>query len=298
MRRTRYLYLSLALACVASGPIRAGDDPPKVDQDEKSKRSVEERYQALLKEYQEAQTTFQQNIAKAKTDAERQKAFESYPRPERYFDKFLQLAEENPKSKVAFDALMWIVSNGRGSRDKASSKAFEILCRDHIDNERLGLVAQSLMYSMNPESERFLRAVLEKSPHRDVKGIACLTLAQFLAGQSKLVARMNETKDPNQVRMYKIYLGGEYAERLTAKGSKKLSKEAESFFERASKDYADVKTFRGTVGQVAERELFELKNLSIGKPAPEIVGEDIDGKPLKLSDFKGKVVVLDFFGDW
>ena len=36
----------------------------------------------------------------------------------------------------------------------------------------------------------------------------------------------------------------------------------------------------------------------IGKPAPEIEGEDIDGKPMKLSDFRGKVVLLDFWGHW
>jgi hypothetical protein len=36
----------------------------------------------------------------------------------------------------------------------------------------------------------------------------------------------------------------------------------------------------------------------IGQPAPEIEGEDIDGRPMKLSDFRGKVVMLDFWGDW
>jgi len=36
----------------------------------------------------------------------------------------------------------------------------------------------------------------------------------------------------------------------------------------------------------------------IGEPAPEIVGEDIDGVPFKLSDYRGMVVVLDFWGDW
>jgi hypothetical protein len=35
-----------------------------------------------------------------------------------------------------------------------------------------------------------------------------------------------------------------------------------------------------------------------GKRAPEIRGEDLDGKPLKLSDYRGKVVVLDFWGNW
>ena len=32
--------------------------------------------------------------------------------------------------------------------------------------------------------------------------------------------------------------------------------------------------------------------------APEIQGEDIDGKRFKLSDYRGKVVVLDFWGHW
>ncbi|HID20797.1 MAG TPA: hypothetical protein EYP14_00135, partial [Planctomycetaceae bacterium] len=34
----------------------------------------------------------------------------------------------------------------------------------------------------------------------------------------------------------------------------------------------------------------------IGEPAPEIVGEDIDGVPFKLSDYRGMVVVLKFWG--
>jgi peroxiredoxin len=38
--------------------------------------------------------------------------------------------------------------------------------------------------------------------------------------------------------------------------------------------------------------------LQKGSEAPEIEGEDLDGKPMKLSEFRGKVVVLDFWGDW
>ncbi|MBL8852351.1 MAG: redoxin domain-containing protein [Planctomycetaceae bacterium] len=39
-------------------------------------------------------------------------------------------------------------------------------------------------------------------------------------------------------------------------------------------------------------------NLEIGKVAPEIIGSDFDGVEFKLSDYRGKVVVLDFWGDW
>lgn len=36
----------------------------------------------------------------------------------------------------------------------------------------------------------------------------------------------------------------------------------------------------------------------IGSAAPEIEGEDIDGQRFKLSDYRGKVVLLDFWGHW
>ena len=36
----------------------------------------------------------------------------------------------------------------------------------------------------------------------------------------------------------------------------------------------------------------------LNKEAPEIEGVDIDGKKFKLSDYRGKVVVLDFWGNW
>ena len=55
-----------------------------------------------------------------------------------------------------------------------------------------------------------------------------------------------------------------------------------------------------TFGQMANALLapHQPDVLAIGKPAPEIEGVGLDGKPLKLSDFRGKIVVLDFWGDW
>jgi thiol-disulfide isomerase/thioredoxin len=37
---------------------------------------------------------------------------------------------------------------------------------------------------------------------------------------------------------------------------------------------------------------------AIGNTAPEMAGLDADGKPLKLSDYRGKVVLLDFWATW
>ncbi|HMC90420.1 MAG TPA: redoxin domain-containing protein [Gemmataceae bacterium] len=49
---------------------------------------------------------------------------------------------------------------------------------------------------------------------------------------------------------------------------------------------------------LVDSDLFELRHLLPGKPAPEIAGQDIDGKGFKLSDYRGKVVLLDFWGHW
>ena len=44
--------------------------------------------------------------------------------------------------------------------------------------------------------------------------------------------------------------------------------------------------------------LLSAMQFQVGKIAPEIVGPDIDETEFKLSDYRGKIVVLDFWGDW
>jgi cytochrome oxidase Cu insertion factor (SCO1/SenC/PrrC family) len=39
-------------------------------------------------------------------------------------------------------------------------------------------------------------------------------------------------------------------------------------------------------------------SVMLDRAAPEIQGDDVDGQPMKLSDFRGKVVLLDFWGNW
>ena len=48
----------------------------------------------------------------------------------------------------------------------------------------------------------------------------------------------------------------------------------------------------------AEGALFEAKHLQVGKVAPDFSAVDQDGKPFKLSNYRGKVVVVDFWGFW
>ena len=49
---------------------------------------------------------------------------------------------------------------------------------------------------------------------------------------------------------------------------------------------------------LADGQLFSLLRLQIGAEAPDIEGLDVDGVHFKLSEYRGKVVMLDFWGDW
>lgn len=48
----------------------------------------------------------------------------------------------------------------------------------------------------------------------------------------------------------------------------------------------------------AEGKLYSLRNLGIGMVAPDWSGKDINGEPIALSDYRGKVTVFEFWGFW
>lgn len=50
--------------------------------------------------------------------------------------------------------------------------------------------------------------------------------------------------------------------------------------------------------KLADRGELEAKNAPDGKPVPMLAGKDIDGRDVRLADYKGKVVLLDFWATW
>jgi len=51
-------------------------------------------------------------------------------------------------------------------------------------------------------------------------------------------------------------------------------------------------------GKAFAEEITRTRNLAVGSDAPDFEVPDMDGKPVKLSDFKGKTVFLDFWASW
>src|SRR5262249_31443832 len=216
--------------------------------------------------------------------------------------KFLDLAEKHPNDPIALDALtkaVWQVNTTPWpvevvGEDTARARAFELIQRDHIRSDRLGPLCQRVSYGFCQEYETFLRAVLAKNPHKNVQAMACLSLGHFL---NTRLQRLDLCKDqPELEKEFAGLYGKEYLADLRRQERGKATKEVETILEQAAADYGDVMLPGGdTVADRARAELFEIRQLGVGKAAPDIEGEDQDGKRFKLSDYSGKVVLLDFW---
>ena len=160
----------------------------------------------------------------------------------------------------------------------------------------------TLGHSVSPSAEKLLRAVVEKSPYQPFRGLACLALGRYLKHQSEQVRGIRD--NPASIKQWETMFleegaDKEYFARFIKRDPDALMKEAEAVFERTIKEFGGETGPRGgTLRKDAQAELDEIRNLCVGKPAPEIAGQDIDGKPFKLSDYRGKVVVVSFWATW
>jgi hypothetical protein len=280
---------SLALVLLVLS-VLAQDNAPTEGTKKGPATEGQKKYQALVKEYDTTRDEYFKAYQKAKTDEERQKL--KYPEAESYARRFLDLAREYPNDPAAVDALVWVGQSCR--RGSELDQALDLLLKDYLSNPALGRVASSLVYAQTDRAEKWLRTVMEKSPNHEAQGNAAYSLGRLCAERSEMARTLKEEHEKD----VKAWLGEKNFERLKSRTAEAWQKEAEQLFELVVAQYSDVKNYRGTLADAAKGDLFELRNLAIGKVAPEIEGEDVTGKKFKLSDYRGKVVVIDFWGDW
>ena len=227
---------------------------------------------------------------------ERSKASLERPLPDEFAPRFFAIAEQHPEDPAALDALCWVAS--KCIFGPHAEKAMGMIARDHGRSAGLkDFCGECSRYGV-PFSpyEEMLRAVLKDSPHRQVKGAACLALADYL----------KMAKETTESRLVKIALSGEESldkaklakvQRMKDRDLEAVAAESEALFQQVIDQYADIwieSNSPENAAELAKGELHALRHLCIGQMAPEIVGKDIRGKPMRLADYRGKVVVLEF----
>ena len=225
---------------------------------------------------------------------ELEKQFEANRQPRKFVQPFLDFAHTHADSQEAIDALTWVLKYYQ--RGPEADQALQLLTRQHAGNEQLVPVFQRIGHNPSLAVGQFFRAVLKENKDPQVLGNACMRQTEYLLRQLDLKQEIESA--PQKRERYEQFLGKANVDQLRSLEIETVLIEAESLCVRIESNFSEVRTFQGILGDLAERKLFTIRHLSIGRPAANIEGEDVFGKKLQLADFKGKVVVIDFWGDW
>jgi peroxiredoxin len=210
-----------------------------------------------------------------------------------------QAAPAAPAAVAPVDAELQKLESARTLAD--ASAALDALLASHRDAKELARAAQLLTRRhVSLASEKFLRAVAADSASKEARGTATWALAQVLMRfDASLEFLADPTLDAQQREAYVDRRGKELIAALEQRDRAALKQEAEALLQRVVDDYYFIDYApTGYLGASADQQLFELRNLQLGMVAPEIEGVDEDGVPFALSDYRGKVVALDFWGFW
>jgi hypothetical protein len=195
-----------------------------------------------------------------------------------FMARFRQLAEKHAGSPVELKSFAFILQKSRpsGENDGESSAHWAIkqLSEKHAGNAALGEVLQEMWFGFMAVGRKpmveFYERVIRENKEKDVLARAKLSLVTTLR-------RANEHGD------------------LESKPQKRPADE-----KRSTELFREiVAQHEGTdAAKSAARYLFEIEKLQVGMKAPDFAGNDVEGKTVRLSDFKGRVVYLDFWGFW
>lgn len=257
------LLCTVALTLSFGAFVVADDQKDRADRLKSLQKKYDADFGELLKRFEKAATPVEKRAVK--TEAKELATLTA--------EKVVKLAGEAPKDAVAFDAVVFVLTRLQpfGVGDADVDKAIAIVTEHHLNNPKVqGLVLAMSQYG--PAGQKFLKAAAEKSTDKKVKGIALYYLGTALAEAA------DDADDSKQ------------AEELTARAIKSI--------EEAIQLAPTVELEDGLLAVVAKAELAVLKTLGVGKPAPDVEGVNLDGKKVKLSSFKGKVVLLDIWATW
>lgn len=221
-------------------------------------------YEALRAEYR-AENSAHFDARRKQPAASRGK-FDSNLITRKYLPRFEQAAAAVAETPEAIPFLAWIVENG-GS----------------VDGPRALVAGKTVIehHAASPAMSTLMRPLLLSGP--EMGDDATYEL------YSAIIAKNGVEKIRERALFQRstLFIG------TTPKGTQEQRVAANADLKRLLKS-----TTNDYMRRSARKVIFEFENLNIGCTAPEIEGKDLDGVNFKLSDYRGKVVLLDFWGHW
>ena len=255
----------LTLAAQDAPPAAAAQDPA----------ALQAEFDALKAEYGKYGDEFWKSLAPEADGTLRLTEEQQQKMPDKvYGPRFLELGLRAGKTPAGAQALVMALRTVQGDAAQQSQVA-ERLVTDFLDSPELEKAVQrfgGLRWSLgSAQAEALLRRVRDGSPLPAVQAAATFELAQVLM-------------DP-------VYARDEA-------GDLQSTPRADTAPARALLEELGTKSGDTRYAAQAAAFLFELDHLQVGMVAPDFEATDQEGAKFKLSDYRGKVVMLDFWGNW
>lgn len=197
-------------------------------------------------------------------------------------------------------AMIW----NRTKNDVRSAKAPRLLALvGEKGQSDVGIAAYQALVEHHPDSAEVARLVSNppRMPSAATEALLKMVMEKGSAEQ-QVQAALSYVEYAESRDLYK----GFYADATEAQ-IKTIGRDTFEYLKTESDpgEMEDIKkrldTFVKSSGDLLDKakdQLFVINNLSPGATVMEIEGVDLDGEAFKLSDYRGKVVFLDFWGDW
>jgi peroxiredoxin len=231
-----------------------------------------------------------------------------------YLPRFLAFAEADPSDADALAASKWIVKQttrmGSPWRPlfEAEKAAWRVVEKQRLSEEEIGSLCLIAAGKRSPAREEFLRHMASRADlPGNARAFATAALAEYLAQRADEAEAGGfawwEKPEDEFFDFLSTQVADEFKEYGAIDDPQPFRRESIELFRRVRDKYGDVHItitspyFRDltTLRQRAEKSLHYLEHLYVGAPAPETAGRDLDGKPLRLADYRGKVVLLSFW---
>lgn len=256
----------LASAALLGGAV-AAQETSAASASAETASTPDKKLAALIERFNQERSEVIEAYQEAETDEERAKIIAKLP-GKGFIPEFRAVAEEAQGTDTAAQAWLWVLRLIEND-PKQAWEVVELLLSEHIQSLAMDELASELRYAAHQHGEarvvEALRALVSESPHERVRAGALFTLGAVLLESDKAESKA-EGRDCFEAVIE------EYG---------KLAHGGSSTYEVAAAGY-----------------LYELDHLQIGMPAPDFASVDENGANWKLSDYKGKVVVVDFWGNW
>ena len=203
---------------------------------------------------------------------------ERFDKAAEFTDRYEAIAEEYWGTEAALDAKIWLMSEMPELDDEEAKAATigemtDAILEEYAKSPHLGRLTDHLDLYTEEQADRYFGDLRENSPHAPVRAAAIF----YPAREKFNLLRRGRLEDVPENR-----------------------EAVEADLQLLIDEYGDIPLAGKSYGVAADAVLnpYGPERLAIGQPAPEIVGITADGEEILLSQFKGKVTVFYFWGDW